>query len=227
MWQIFLVSIIPGLLWLWFFCRQDVYEPEPRRLLFLLFVLSMLGVIPAFLLELPWHQMYLNSLQQRDLVKLAIFFFVIIGGTEETIKLLILHYFLRRQPEFDEPLDGMIYGVTVGLGFAALENLLYAAAGRGWGIGLYRALVTSLAHASFTGWIGYYLSVAKFSRRSYLIPFGLLLAIAMHGSYDFILLSGIGIAGLGSFLLVGISMALLLYKMRQLESWSPFRPPGS
>lgn len=223
LWQLALVSVLPGLLWLWFFYRQDAFEPEPRRLLLFLFVLGMLAVLPAFLLEAPWRAQLLASLRRGDLARLAVLSFLVVGGIEESLKTLALFLTVRRHSEYDEPLDGIIYGVTVGLGFAALENLLYAYT-RGLTVGLFRAVVTSLAHASFTGWLGYFVTVAKFGRRPGLIFGGLLLAIMLHGAYDFLLLAFGGAYGLLGLGVVGLAMLLLMMKIRELEALSPFRP---
>lgn len=224
LWQIALVSILPGLLWLWFFYRQDTYEPEPRWLLLSLFGLGMVAVLPAFWAELPWRNLLLTGLRQGNASRLAVLSYLVVGGAEETAKLLVLFFTIRRLREFDEPLDGVIYGVTVGLGFAALENSLYAA-GHGPAVGLFRAAVTSVAHASFSGWLGYFFALSRFTRRRLLIPAGLALAILLHGTYDLLLFLSFGASGLLSFVLVGLAMLLLLRKMRELELLSPFRPP--
>lgn len=226
LWQIALVSILPGLLWLWFFYRQDAFEPEPRWLLLALFALGMAAVLPAFLIELPWRDQLLTSLRTSDRGRLAFLSFAVVGGAEESAKTLSLLLTVGRLREFDEPVDGIIYGVTVGLGFAALENLFYAAE-RGLAVGLFRAVLTSLAHAAFTGWLGYFLAAARFRRKPGLIFGGLVLAILLHGTYDFVLLALGGSSGLLGLVLVGTAMLLLLRKIRELEALSPFRPPGA
>jgi hypothetical protein len=67
--------------------------------------------------------------------------------------------------EFDEPLDGVIYGVAVSLGFATLENLLYLDR-MGLAIAWQRAVFAVPAHALFGGAMGYYAGRAKFDRRA-------------------------------------------------------------
>ncbi|MGE5552283.1 MAG: PrsW family intramembrane metalloprotease [Bacteroidota bacterium] len=225
LWQVALVSILPGLLWLWFFYRQDAFEPEPKWLLLSLFGLGMLSVLPALWVESPWRGDLIAGLREHNLARLTLLSYILVGGVEEAAKLAVLFFTVHRLAEFDEPLDGVVYGVTVGLGFAALENLLYAA-GHGPAVGLFRAAVTSLAHASFTGWLGYFLTVSRFSGRQALILYGYLIAVALHGTYDLILFWAVGLSALFSFLLVGMTMLLLLRKMRELELVSPFRPPG-
>ncbi len=224
LWSIGLVSILPGLLWLWFFRRQDAAEPEPRWLLLLLFGLGMFSVGPALLIESPWQYIFKTSIRTGDLAHLALLSFGLVGTVEETVKLAVLLIPLKLA-EYDEPLDGIIYGVTIGLGFAALENLMYAA-GRGPVIGLFRAVVTSLAHAAFTGWLGYFMTLARYRRHRFLLFEGLILAIVLHGAYDFLLLGAFGFSALLSFIMVGGAMLLLLRKIAELESISPFHRPS-
>ena len=94
--------------------------------------------------------------------------------------------------EFDEIVDGIIYSVTSGLGFAALENLFYSVK-FGISVGLFRAFITNLAHASFSGISGYYLGLAKFSKENTIITLGkgLISAIVLHGIYDFLIIAEI------------------------------------
>jgi RsiW-degrading membrane proteinase PrsW (M82 family) len=223
LWLIIAVSIVPGLLWLWFFYRQDAFEPEPKHLLLFLFGLGMVAVLPALWFELPWRDQLIASLHQHNIKRLAFLSYVIVGGGEETAKLIALYITINWSNEFNEPLDGIIYGVTVGLGFASLENLFYAST-RGITLGVFRAAVTTLAHASFSGWLGYYMAKAKFRNNPFWMAAGLLLAIFMHGTYDFLLLSVSGLFGIIPMALVGIAVLWLLKKMRALEAVSPFRP---
>ncbi|MGQ9778532.1 MAG: PrsW family intramembrane metalloprotease [Bacillota bacterium] len=215
-WFLALVSLLPGFFWLWFFSREDAAKPEPKRILFSLFGLGMLAVVPAFLVEYPFSSRLLTGLQAADPVRLALFSFFLAGGAEEGAKTLLL-LATRRWREFDEPLDGILYGITVGLGFAALENWLYAAL-RGPAVGLLRALFTPLAHATFTGWLGYFITLAKFRGRRGALIGGFLLAVLLHGAYDFLLLVGPHRLGLLALGLVGGAMILLLRKIRRLAA---------
>ncbi|MCL6615054.1 MAG: PrsW family intramembrane metalloprotease [Firmicutes bacterium] len=222
-WVLAAISILPGLLWLWFFYREDPFEPEPKKLLLSFFGLGMLAVVPAFLIELPWRPSLLAGLRAGDPVRLAAISFLLVGGVEEGVKTAVLFLATRRLAEYDEPLDGIIYGVTVGLGFAALENWLYAAA-RGLTVGILRAVVASLAHASFTGWLGYFVTLARFGGRRGAVFTGFILSVLLHGAYDFALLAGGGRSGLLALSLVAAAMLLLFKKMRDLTAISPFRP---
>ncbi|HBG16852.1 MAG TPA: PrsW family intramembrane metalloprotease, partial [Firmicutes bacterium] len=122
-----------------------------------------------------------------------------------------------------EPVDGIVYGITVGLGFAVIENLFYTEA-LGFQVGLWRAVIACLAHAAFSGWGGYFLT-AGLRRLSifyrFLIAYGV--ATFWHGLYDFLLFLNNPIFSLGSFVLTGLLVYMLLKKMRELEAYSPFR----
>ncbi len=94
--------------------------------------------------------------------------------------------------ELDEVEDGLVYGSSVGLGFAATENLLYeyiALTTLGFGAFIATAIVRSISsaflHASATSVTGYGIGRKKILGRGYYIwPF-YLLAVLMHGTFNF------------------------------------------
>ena len=75
------------------------------------------------------------------------------------------------------------------MGFAAVENILYVVPG-GIGTGIVRALISVPGHFLFGVILGYYLSLAKFNseKRGRYIIIGLLLAMAAHGLFDWLLM---------------------------------------
>ena len=56
--------------------------------------------------------------------------FILSGFVEELAKWVVLVAAVYHWDEFDEPLDGVVYGVAVALGFATLENMLFVTAAR-------------------------------------------------------------------------------------------------
>ncbi|MNI46109.1 Protease PrsW [compost metagenome] len=113
------------------------------------------------------------------------------AGLEEFIKWFILYHVIYRHAEFDEPYDGIVYAVAVSLGYATLENVIYAFLNASsFSALLMRALLPVSAHALFGVVMGYYLGKAKFSTthaKKYLW-FSMLLPIFWHGLFDYILL---------------------------------------
>ncbi|MGE5508130.1 MAG: PrsW family intramembrane metalloprotease [Chitinophagales bacterium] len=216
-----LSALVPGLLWVWFFYRYDRYEPEPKRMVFRTFVAGMIAVFPAAVLETSVRPFILNS---SSLVTMFIAVVVGIGLVEEGVKLLVVYWSAYRKPEFDEVLDGVIYGTTAGLGFASLETFFYIQR-YGLGVAPARALLTALAHASFTGLAGYYLGLAKLgppeSRRGRIIR-GLFFAVLLHAVYDFLILSKL--APTYSLLVAGFAYAALAARIRQAQRISSFGP---
>ena len=47
------------------------------------------------------------------------------GFTEESLKFTALYLFLRNKIDFNEPMDAIVYGTLISLGFATLENFNY------------------------------------------------------------------------------------------------------
>lgn len=60
------------------------------------------------------------------------------GDPRGAVQFAVLYFYCRRLNDFDEPLDGIVYGVTASLGFATLENILYVVDG-GFEVALVRA----------------------------------------------------------------------------------------
>jgi RsiW-degrading membrane proteinase PrsW (M82 family) len=219
-----IASFGPGLLWLWYFYRQDRYEPEPLKLVFKIFLAGVVLVVPAGLLEQIWRSQLLTAIRDADWPTFLVMAFLVISLIEEGLKTLFLWWLVRNNQELDEPVDGIIYGITLGLGFASLENLLWAGV-FGFGVAALRAVVTTLAHASFTGWVGYYIARYKLKSRNQplLLLNGFLLAFASHGLYDFLLFLRNPLSTLFAFLLIAGLLVRLYQVLQQFVATSAFR----
>jgi RsiW-degrading membrane proteinase PrsW (M82 family) len=115
---------------------------------------------------------------------------VFIGINEETWKFLATLRLVKKLPEFDQPIDGMIYAMTVALGFAALENLEYMVR-FGTGVLVARSLLSMPTHLACAAIWGYGLARAKFISRdkkyvNTALPY-LLAAAGVHAAFDFFL----------------------------------------
>lgn len=216
-----LASVVPGLLWVWFFYRADRYEPEPKQLIYRTFVWGMVAVFPAAVLESPVRPLLTNF---SSLTAMFLTVVLGIGLVEEGLKLLVIYRVVYGNPEFDEAMDGIIYGTTVGLGFATLETFLYIFR-FGMGVAPARAFLTTLAHASFSGLAGYYLALAKLGapeRRRRRVFCGLGLATVLHGLYDFLIVSRL--FPVGALAVVVYAYSSLAARIRDARRISPFRP---
>jgi hypothetical protein len=125
-------------------------------------------------------------------------------------------------------MDGIVYCVAAAAGFATVENIMYVAGG-GLATGIVRALVSVPLHVLASAMVGYFLGLSKFKKsgRTVLILTGLVLAIALHGTFDFFLLKGrVGIALLVVPLVIGAWFAVGRLVHRSLDL-SPFKPGGA
>jgi len=216
-----LIAFIPGFLWVWYFYKKDIHEPEPKLYILKVFFYGALTVFPAAAMERIILLTYPNRQIPSEYFSLLLFAIFAIGLVEEFWKYTAVRYSVYHTREFDEyPMDGLIYGVTAGLGFAALENLFYTVS-FGVGTGVVRGVVTCLAHASFSGIVGYNLGLAKMNplREKYFIVRGLVLASILHGIYDFLFLSKIlPLAGTAPILILVTWQLFRRFKAAQEQS---------
>jgi RsiW-degrading membrane proteinase PrsW (M82 family) len=213
------LTVLPGILWIWFFYRQDKYEKEPKQLVVKTFLLGAVMVIPAGIAESPFRYALSGRAGLLALFIVAIF---VVGLIEEVLKYFAIKTSAYNNIEFDEQMDGIIYGISAGLGFAALENLMYLSA-FGTAVGLIRAILTNLAHASFSGVVGYHLGLAKFHKEqetAYIFK-GLSIAIFLHGFYDFLVIGRI-VPPTVVVAVIFISYWYLKGKIRLAQEHSPF-----
>lgn len=219
-----LIAFIPGLLWVWYFYKKDIHEPEPKIYIIKVFILGAISVLPAAAMERAILYLYPNRQMPTDLFSLLLFTIFVVGLVEEFWKYAAVRYTVYNTREFDEhPMDGLIYAVAAGLGFAAMENLFYTTS-FGYGTGLVRAVVTTLAHASFSGIVGYNLGLAKMNpqRETYFIVRGLILASILHGIYNFIFLSRI-LPVVGTVPIFILIVWQLFRRFKSAQERSPFR----
>lgn len=205
-----LLALIPAAVWLVVFYLQDRAEPEPKQYVlgvFLLGVLLAAAVGQPLIRALDANAWASSSLALRLLAGICI-----IGITQEFLKYAAVRYSVFSSVEFDERIDGIIYGAAAGLGYATFLNVDYVISNGGvdLGIGAVRIAVIALAQASFAGVTGYFLGRAKFENRGpFWLPVGLLLAAVLNGVVT-TLLSEITRSGLRPTPLNGLIVAAVL-----------------
>lgn len=234
-----LIASIPALLWLSFFYFQDRYEQEPTGHIAGSYIAGALvaGPCAGFIIELasPAFSPIVSFsvlAPQRWVYAIAI-----VGIAQEVSKYIVVRYSLYLSPEFDEPIDGIVYMSAAGIGFASYSNYHFLQSMGGdiyLSAGAARVVVTTLAHASFAAVTGFALGYAKFSvrkhpRRRVTLLAGLLVAALLNGCFQMIM-DALSVQGLatspwrrvffsfgfaaGIFLLVAILMRRLLVAPR-------------
>lgn len=182
--SLLMAAIAPGIALLTYFYLKDKYDTEPLHLVARFFVFGIAIVFPIMIIQ----RGLMFGLGDNPYV----YSFVISSGVEETVKWFILYHILYNHTEFDEPYDSIVYAVAIGLGFATLENVMYALYNSMSVVSLLgRGLLPVSGHALFGVIMGYYMGKAKFSinarKRRWFIICSLLLPVFWHGVYDFIL----------------------------------------
>jgi RsiW-degrading membrane proteinase PrsW (M82 family) len=189
------MSCVPAMFWLGFFYLMDRHEPEPKQLVVGVCVLGALVAAPLadFVLyqAVPPVGIEQHGLSAFSLDR-VLYAVLVAGLTQEMCKYAVVRYTIYMSREFDEPMDGIVYMMACGTGFAVWVNY-HRLSGQGHQVylstGAAQAVVTTLAHASFAGALGYVMGRAKFSRRSApvrgaLLMAGLLGAAALNGQFS-------------------------------------------
>jgi RsiW-degrading membrane proteinase PrsW (M82 family) len=216
-------SLIVAFLWLRWFRKKDKYEKEPERLITLAFFAGALATVPSVFLESFLHLRDQGSTIIPENLFLS---FLWVGMVEEFFKYLAVRLTVYRSKQFNEVMDGMIYMVSAALGFAATENVGYML-GFGYSVGFLRAILSYLAHISFSAILGFYMGKAKIEGRKSLVLVGFVLAVPLHWLYNSFLVLGT-VKSSGGFLLLGFmvwvsGLILTLVLVKKAQNISPFR----
>jgi RsiW-degrading membrane proteinase PrsW (M82 family) len=223
-----LVSAAPSVALLGYFYFRDRFEREPLQHVAGAFVLGMYAMIAAHGLAVTAEGWVPEAWLRTGGEPARLFdAFVLSGLIEELSKWVILMAAILHWREFDEPLDGLVYGVAVALGFATLENFYYVSS-RGVAIGWQRALFAVPAHALFGGAMGYYVGRAKFDRggkRWLERALSLAIPTAFHGAYDYALEHRLDWKIWGSITVLSLGFwVFVLRRVFRAQRASPYRP---
>lgn len=190
------LGFLPGLAWLFFFLQEDSAHPEPKRLVIYVFLITGLITIPALAGEFLFEDLIMKLSWQS---KAAVIFFGL-AAIEEFFKFAGVYLFIRRNREFNEPLDAMIYMITGALGFATVENIavlgnIFNNAPLGFFLETsvktlsLRFIGATLLHALASAIVGYYWAVGILAKKEKMhIWGGLIIAILIHSIFNLLIL---------------------------------------
>ncbi|MBP6686657.1 MAG: PrsW family intramembrane metalloprotease [Lacibacter sp.] len=181
------LSIAPGIAISLYIFLKDRFNREPHLNLIVCFLLGCLSVIPALIIQI-FTTKPVERLMGEGIFFTAVFAYLIVGFSEEWSKYIMLRSYAYPKKSFDEPFDGIVYSVMIGMGFATVENILYVQQ-HGLGTALVRMFLSVPAHATFAVLMGYFAGKAKFKpeRRTFYLFTGIFWAAFFHGTYDFFL----------------------------------------
>ncbi|MCL6511460.1 MAG: PrsW family intramembrane metalloprotease [Anaerolineae bacterium] len=209
------LAIVPTALWLAYFYRQDRLEPEPKHRLGLVFMTALLLTdVIARRLIYDWFR--LQDWAAYD-VGTSLAASVLITSVTYTAITYVAVRMVYATEEFDERMDGVVYGSVAGLGIATLLNLRYIIENQGVELapGVVQTVTTALAMASFGGLLGWFMAEAKFTHKPvWWMPAGFIITAVLNGIFSWLIgevaASGLTIEPWRS-LAMGLAVALVTF----------------
>jgi len=183
------IAIVPACLWLAYFYQQDQLEPEPRH-----YVLAVFG-LALLITEVVWRYLIQGVFKIGDWIALdnstaLVGSILVIGFTLEAIKYAVVRFTVYPTAEFDERMDGIVYGTAAGLGVATMLNInfIIQSGGAALSPGVIHVVIVALAQAAFGGIVGYFLGEAKFTHEEpWWMPLGITIAAVTNGLFTYLL----------------------------------------
>jgi len=206
-----LMTILPSILIILFFVNSDKFK-EPTKEIIKIFFLGILITIPAYILNTYIGDfLYKNTEVSEGLISS----FLTAAPVEEGLKLSVLYYFVYKMKEFNEPLDGIVYGVTASLGFATLENIYYVYLLAddfeitSMALAVIRSFSAVPAHAVFGIFMGYFFMKYSFIKKGDNLFFAFIIPFVLHGCYNLFLNSNFYVALI--LIMIAWIVALILF----------------
>lgn len=213
--KILIAAVLPAFVLIYYIYRKDKYQREPVRQLLKAFGYGILSVFVVLWIFGPAISM-VTIAAPATAIEAFWNAFLTAGLPEEVAKLFCLWLFLRKNPYFDEYIDGIVYAVCVGMGFAAFENIGYLFSNvDAWReIGLLRAILSIPGHFFFAVTMGYFYSKAVFgspSHRRWNYFLALLVPVLLHGLFDALLMTSDAVGGSASAIMLFGGLWLYMY----------------
>ena len=182
-----LITIVPSFLILLYFFFSDKFK-EPKGTVAIVFVLGILICLPAGILNNFMFVNFGGEGSGKDLTHS----FLGPAWTEEILKFLVLYSIVLRRTEFNEPMDGIVYGVVASLGFATYENYDYVfRLAETWDIApqqlaIWRSYSAVPMHGLNGCIMGFYFGMYAFTANKKFLVLSLLIPFLLHGFYNFL-----------------------------------------
>ena len=208
-----LLAILPPFLIAYYVYQKDKYDKEPKSLIIKSFLFGCVAIIPAIFLETIYDQSLFPNL--------FLYAFFGIALIEEGVKYFFLKNYMYKKEEFNEPMDGIVYAVMIGLGFATVENIFYVFKyeEQGLFVAISRMFTAIPLHAVSGVVLGYFVGLAKFSQNKQpLLYKGLFLAVLIHALYNYFIFLGHGFIFSITVLIVAIYYSKKAIDIHQKDS---------
>ena len=182
-----LITIVPSLAILSYFIISDKFR-EPKKIIIITFLFGVMITIPAGYL----NHFILETFENQSEVNNALLTGFFAGGlVEETLKFLVLYFYVLKEKAFNEPMDAIVYGVVVSLGFATLENYSYVyqvseqIGMSAREVAVLRSYSAIPLHALCGVIMGFYFGMYAFVSGGKNLSLALIVPYIIHGTYNF------------------------------------------
>ena len=212
-------ALIPAIVILIYVYKQDKF-PEPKKIVFKTFLFGCATVL-AIDLFIP----VLDNFSETNFTGDTYYFFdsfIRAAFLEEFFKSVVLIFFCTRKSVFDEPMDGIVYGVAASLGFAAYENIDYvkyfSQKTSILDISLLRTFSAVPMHALCGVIMGFFITLSIFNKKNNYIflILALFVPVGMHGLYNFSLSSDLVSNEIANVILF-LSFLAAIYLFREMK----------
>jgi RsiW-degrading membrane proteinase PrsW (M82 family) len=215
-----MLGFLPSFTWLLFYVQEGIH-PEPKRLIALTFVTGAAFAFIALALQYGLK----GILDALNIAQMSVLWLFLFAGIEEVLKFAAAYAAVHKSPDFEHPVDAMLYIIVAALGFAAVENIGVLVGGNPgtaifaniFHLVTFRFIGATLLHTLASGLAGYYwaLSIRNFGAKRFIF-WGLLGATVLHAAFNYAILH---------YNEMGLSVALLMiagfYVLADFEKLKP------
>jgi RsiW-degrading membrane proteinase PrsW (M82 family) len=215
-------GVLPALIWLWFWLKEDRLHPEPKIRLMVVFLVGMASVLVVLPLEKLAYEFMLGSLSLITVITWA--------SIEEIAKFSAAFVSALRGKDMDEPIDAIIYMITAALGFSALENALFLSNLIDVGsfsqsiiTGNSRFIGATLLHVASSAFIGVMLGLSYYKKpiiKKIFLFTGICASIILHTLFNLLIIrlkDDIFLVFAGVWVLI-VLLIVLIEKVKQTHS---------
>jgi len=230
-----ILAFIPAVFWFFIFLKEDRLDPEPKKLIVKIFIIGALSGLLAGLLEIAFifliprelgndvfNFLAAQGLKNAGFLPIVIIIIIAFAAIEEILKIGAVKTFIYHDQNFNQVVDGAIYGISAALGFATLENINYfiettVKLGLGGLVTVFiiRFFATTLMHALTTGVAGYYLGKVKYTNNNSFYWKGLFIAVFIHSAFNLFINLGL----VGFVLDIVLLIAAFWFLIKRMESF--------
>lgn len=215
------IAVIPGIFLLRYIYKEDRLEKEPTGLIVKLVLLGAVSTALAVVGETV-GAFVIKMFSGNYVLYRVLMYFVVVAFSEEGFKYLVLKKFTWKNPEFNCKFDGVVYAVSVSLGFAIWENIQYVLS-YGLGTALLRAVTAVPGHACFGVIMGAWYGLAKkkeiqgWDSASRLArKLSVIIPAVVHGAYDYIATADT--SSFNFFMFVILMFIVCFYTIKRLSA---------